>query len=139
MGVLSTLLMSLHTHNSDTTIDLLTLIQKNLGLSIVTSTSFSFSSHTSVSPRISDNVSPLAGRRSQHAERSKEEGEEEEEEGKGHSGSLDISVDSIVFDPEFLDECNSVFFVFRQEVASYYSQLPAQDSEQENVRDEESD
>ena len=73
--------MSLHTHNSDTTIDLLTLIQKNLGLSIVTSTSFSFSSHTSVSPHMNDNISPLAGRRSQHAE-SSEGGEEEEEEEK---------------------------------------------------------
>ena len=130
VGVLSTLLMSLHTHNSDTTIDLLALIQKNIGLSTVTSTALSFSSHTSVSPRVDSYVSPLAGRRSQQTE-SKEKGEEE----KGRSGLPDISVDTIVYDPEFLDECNSVFFVFRQEVASYYSQLPTQDSEQENVHD----
>ena len=41
-GILSVLLMSIHTHNSDSTIDLLQLIQKNVGLSIVTSSAHHF-------------------------------------------------------------------------------------------------
>jgi hypothetical protein len=41
-GILSVLLMSIHTHNSDSTIDLLQLIQKNVGLSVVTSSAHHF-------------------------------------------------------------------------------------------------
>lgn len=41
-GILSLLLMSIHTHNSDSTIDMLQLIQKNVGLSVVTSSAHHF-------------------------------------------------------------------------------------------------
>lgn len=36
-------------------------------------------------------------------------------------------------DPEFLDECNSVFFVFRQSVATFFLQLPTTDDDESNV------
>ena len=36
-------------------------------------------------------------------------------------------------DPEFLDECNSVFFVFRQSVATFFLQLPTCEDDESNV------
>ena len=54
LGMISVLLMSIHTHNSDTTIDLLTLIQKNVGLNVLTSLALQFSSHSHTSLECND-------------------------------------------------------------------------------------
>ena len=37
-------------------------------------------------------------------------------------------------DSEFLDECSSVFFVFRQSVASFFLQLPTEEDGETSVR-----
>ena len=37
-------------------------------------------------------------------------------------------------DSEFLDECSSVFFVFRQSVASFFLQLPTDEDGERSVR-----
>lgn len=37
-------------------------------------------------------------------------------------------------DSEFLDECSSVFFVFRQSVASFFLQLPTEEDGKTSVR-----
>lgn len=37
-------------------------------------------------------------------------------------------------DSEFLDECSSVFFVFRQSVASFFLQLPTDEDSETSVR-----
>lgn len=37
-------------------------------------------------------------------------------------------------DSEFLDECSSVFFVFRQSVASFFLQLPTEEDDKTSVR-----
>ena len=59
LGMISVLLMSIHTHNTDSTIDLLTLIQKNVGLNIVTSLALQFSSRIRSSLEYSDQESDI--------------------------------------------------------------------------------
>lgn len=104
--------MSIHTHNSDSTVDLLTLIQKNVGLNIVTSSALQFSSHSH---------GPL---------------EYEIQEDNIPSDCIMWTKMIVLIcrsDPEFLDECNSVFFVFRQSVANFFLQLPTREDNDSNV------
>ena len=140
--------MSLHNHNPDTTIDLLTLIQKNIGLNLITSTSLSFSSYVSPARPKEDVYTPRSVKKHPSSKFSKNDDNEGDSDDSDNDGEdlqeveekkkevlLEISVEEIVYDPEFLDECNSVFFVFRQAIASYFIHLPTQNREQENVRE----
>lgn len=102
ISMIALLFICFAVHNEDPTFDLLTLLEKNVGLSQVTSFALLLIHHSAVS----------------------ESNSSEEEDVEEETVMLDCgSFFNYRYSREFIDECNSQYYVFKQKLTEYYLSL----------------